>query len=89
MQLELEINYFLTMNLQVKTLTGATLSLTVEESDKVSRIKQRIQEKEGIHPSQQRIIFNGQPLNDEQTVSSCGIKAGDCVHLVLALRGGL
>ncbi|KAL0205669.1 hypothetical protein P9112_000976 [Eukaryota sp. TZLM1-RC] len=76
------------MNLLVKTLTGAQLSLTVEDSDTIQFVKQRIQEKEGIHPSQQRIIFGGTPLRDDQTLKDANIKPGDCVHLVLALRGG-
>jgi ubiquitin-like protein Nedd8 len=55
---------------------------------KVSKIKERIEEKEGIPPDQQRLIFKGKQLHNDATVESSGIEAGDTLHLVLALRGG-
>ena len=47
-----------------------------------------MEEKEGISPAQQRLIFNGSQLNDDQTVQEAGIQAGASLHLVLTLRGG-
>lgn len=79
------------MLITVKTLTGKEIEIDLDEvEDNVMDIKEKIEEKEGIPPSQQRLIFAGKQLDDEQLVSSYEkIKGGITVHLVLALRGGL
>jgi len=64
------------------------MELDIEPSDKVSRIKERIEEKEGIPPVQQRIIFGGKQMVDDKTAADYGIEGGIVLHLVLALRGG-
>lgn len=76
------------MQIKVKTLTGRDMPLDVEPQDKIIRIKEMMEEKEGISPAQQRLIFNGSQLNDDQTVQEAGIQAGASLHLVLTLRGG-
>lgn len=76
------------MQIKVKTLTGRDMPLDVEPQDKILRIKEMMEEKEGISPAQQRLIFNGSQLNDDQTVQEAGIQAGASLHLVLTLRGG-
>ncbi|KAK8440831.1 hypothetical protein RJF_2590 [Candidozyma auris] len=76
------------MQVKVKTLTGRDIPVDVESSDKVIRIKEMMEEKEGIPPAQQRLIFNGSQLNDEITIEESGIQAGASLHLVLTLRGG-
>lgn len=76
------------MQIKVKTLTGRDMPLDVEPQDKIIRIKEMMEEKEGISPAQQRLIFNGSQLNDDQTVQESGIQAGSSLHLVLTLRGG-
>ena len=48
-----------------------------------------MEEKEGIPPPQQRLIFGGKQMADDKTAEEYKIKAGDVLHLVLALRGGL
>lgn len=78
----------LVMQVKVKTLTGRDIPVDIEPSDKVIRIKEMMEEKEGIPPAQQRLIFNGSQLNDEITVQESGILAGASLHLVLTLRGG-
>lgn len=78
----------ITMQVKVKTLTGRDIPVDVESSDKVIRIKEMMEEKEGIPPAQQRLIFNGSQLNDEITIEESGIQAGASLHLVLTLRGG-
>lgn len=76
------------MQIKVKTLTGRDIPVDIEPTDRIIRIKEMMEEKEGIPPSQQRLIFNGSQLNDDNTVQEAGISAGASLHLVLTLRGG-
>lgn len=76
------------MQVKVKTLTGRDIPVDVEPSDKIIRIKEMMEEKEGIPPVQQRLIFNGSQLDDDNTVQLSGITPGASLHLVLTLRGG-
>ncbi|KAI8968211.1 ubiquitin-related domain-containing protein [Mycotypha africana] len=77
------------MLVKVKTLTGKEIEIDIEPNDKISRIKERVEEKEGIPPPQQRLIYSGKQMADEMTASHYGIEGGSVLHLVLALRGGL
>ncbi|VAI83371.1 ubiquitin-NEDD8-like protein RUB2 [Triticum dicoccoides] len=76
------------LSIKVKTLTGKEIDIDIEHTDTVDRIKERVEEKEGIPPVQQRLIFAGKQLADDKAAKDYNIKAGDVLHLVLALRGG-
>ena len=74
-------------NIFVKTLSGKTITIACCNADTIEDIKVKIREKEGIPPSQQRLIYSGRQLADELTLSDYNVENDSTFHLVLKLRG--
>lgn len=76
------------MQIFIKTLTGRTVSLIVEEDESIKTVKQKFKDKDGVPVNEQRLLYGGHELKDNQTLKDYGIYRDATLHLVLRLPGG-
>ena len=72
----------------VKTLTGKNIDISIDPNMTILQVKQQIYNRENVPVEQQRLVFQGKQLEDNNTISHYEIVNGSTLHLVLRLRGG-
>jgi ubiquitin len=75
------------MEIYVRTQSGKQLIIEVERTDRIEDVKRQIQDREGIPPDQQRLIFEGRQIEDGNILRDYDVEDESELHLVLRLRG--
>ena len=76
------------MLITIKTLSKRKLSLDLDNTQKISEIKEALTEKEGIPVQQIRLIYGGKILKDEITIQEASIAPGSTLMMMMHLKGG-
>jgi ubiquitin len=76
------------MQIFVRELAGRTITLNIELADTIDKIKEQIQDKIGVPPEQQRLIYAGKQLMENMTIGDYNVQKEATLHLALRLFGG-
>ena len=76
------------MRIFVTMLSGRSITMEVDAGDTVASVKAKVQDREGVRPEEQRLLFHGKQLEDEYTLRDYQIINCSTLHLVVRLRGG-
>ena len=74
------------MQIFVERITGKTITLEVEPSDTIEYVKEKIQDKEGIIPIDQQLLFDGTILQDQRNLSDYNIQRDATLNLVIRCK---
>ena len=80
--------FIILMQIHVHTISGRKHSLDVEGNQTILSVKQQLEAREGISVVQQKLLFRGQNVPDNETIENCHISPGDVLHMALSLRAG-
>lgn len=72
----------------VRNLNGKSLAIMVSPSDTVESLKAKVEEREGLPASEQRLLYGGKQLEPGRILADYGVQKESTLHLVLRLRGG-
>jgi len=76
------------MTIFIKTLEGHSLTFQVKPTETVDKLKKLVQERQGIAPDLQRLLFGGKQLEDGKTLKDYNIGPDATGQLTFRVRGG-